>query len=513
MKRALFLLLLAGCSPGSASAPLVAAPTMEDTGQATCKVKKSQLRPLVVEWPSTDRAALEARLREGLVVVRYLGCEMQVLPRCKAEKGAYRFVGVTKKTDHVAILNEDELWANMPIGAAGLEATLARAGQLDVSMTIVGQYESDLTQLTVDDLNGSCDGATHVLASLTVGAFELSSVGRAKVGGGVRVAGVGTAGESKSKRETITADGSLDACNTATQDAAAPPTGCGALVRIEALPLGERTERKPLCPADSHWDGQECVRENVVTHVTCPPGSRLESTGCVAEQAGTCPDGMVFLPAGSFTLASASGAPAALAEVGELCMDRTEVTAHSYLTCVKAGACKRARSCEVPELTDPRTNLPVQVPTTADNPKLVDNPMNCMSWQAAKDYCAFVHKRLPTEAEWVWAARGGSLARRFPWGDDPPTDHACWQRARKGPCAAGGTSGDRTVQGVLDMGGNLREWTSSFWRGFPISRGGSFYDKEPAALEVTAKPPLVRSLVPAAQLGFRCAVTAPAREN
>ena len=120
MKRALFLLLLAGCSPGSASAPLVAAPTMEDTGQATCKVKKSQLRPLVVEWPSTDRAALEARLREGLVVVRYLGCEMQVLPRCKAEKGAYRFVGVTKKTDHVAILNEDELWANMPIGAAGL---------------------------------------------------------------------------------------------------------------------------------------------------------------------------------------------------------------------------------------------------------------------------------------------------------------------------------------------------------------------------------------------------------
>ena len=63
------------------------------------------------------------------------------------------------------------------------------------------------------------------------------------------------------------------------------------------------------------------------------------------------------------------------------------------------------------------------------------------------------------------------------------------------------------------MGGNLREWTSSFWRGFPISRGGSFYDKDPAALEVTAKPPLVRSLVPAAQLGFRCAVTAPAREN
>ncbi len=506
MKRLALALLLSsfGCAPGSASSSLASAPTMEQTGQATCKVKKSQLKPLVVEWSSTDRAALEARARDGLVVVRYLGCEMQVLPRCHTRQGGYHFVGVTKKTDRIAILDEDQLWANMPIGAAGLEATLQRSGQLDVSMTIVGQYESSLKQLTVDDLDGACEGATHVLASLTVGAFELSSVGKAKVGGGARIAGVGAGAESNSARETISSDGSLAACDTSTPTDTEPPSGCGALVRIEALPFGERTVRRPLCPADTHWDGQECVREKVVTHVACPAGSHLEAEGCVQTTAGTCPDDMVFVPAGSFTLASASGEATRLVEIGELCVDRTEVTAKDFLGCVKAGRCRMSKYCEVPELTDPRTNMPVQVPTTADNPKTLDHPMNCVEWKDANAYCAFAGKRLPSEAEWVWAARSGPLARLYPWGDDPPAGHACFQRARKGTCAAGSVTGDRTAQGLLDMAGNVREWTSSFSRTFPIARGGSFYDKDPAALSVAATPPLVKSHG-RAQQGFRCA--------
>jgi formylglycine-generating enzyme required for sulfatase activity len=276
-------------------------------------------------------------------------------------------------------------------------------------------------------------------------------------------------------------------------------------VRIEALPLGERTVRDPLCPPGSSWDGQECVREQVVTRVSCPPGSRLEASGCVASDAGSCAADMVFVPAGSFTLASASGEPARLAQVGDLCIDRTEVTAKEYLRCVSAGRCTRVRGCEVSELIDPRTNVPVQVPSTADNPSTHDHPMNCVSSKEAQAYCAFANKRLPTEAEWVWAARGGPLGRRFPWGDDPPTGHACWLRARKGTCAAGSVTGDRTAHGIVDMGGNVREWTSSVWQSFPISRGGSFFDKDPSALLVTAKPGLFRSLQGQAQYGFRCA--------
>lgn len=532
-------LTLAGAVlPGCTTTPvaeLAKPPALDLPGQATCKVQKSQLRPLVVEWPSADRAELEARMRQGPVVVRYDRCEMAVLPRCRAKAGRYQYVGVTRKTDHLAILNEDQLWANMPMGALGLEAALARAGQLDVAMTIVGQYELGLAQLTEDDLEGHCDGATHVLASLTVGAFELYTSTRGRVGGGAKVAGIGAGAGSRAERETITADGQVRACEAARSDDDVPPIDCGALIRVEALPLGEPRERIPECPAGSHWDGQQCVREQVVTKVSCPPGTHLEANGCVpgpadsapsdadgapgaseadgadapATSAGgrTCPSEMVHVPAGSFALSADASEPGTLAEVGELCIDRTEVTAGDYLACVSAGHCERRakkEGCWVVELTDPRTNYYVSVPSTADNPDFHGHPINCVTWNEANAYCAWRGKRLPTEAEWEWAARSGPLGRRYTWGDALPKSQACWQRARKGTCAAASRPGDRTAHGVLDMAGNVTEWTASFSRSFAITRGGSFYDRDPAAMLVATRP-LLQKTVPRPQQGFRCA--------
>jgi formylglycine-generating enzyme required for sulfatase activity len=149
-----------------------------------------------------------------------------------------------------------------------------------------------------------------------------------------------------------------------------------------------------------------------------------------------------------------------LVEVGDLCIDRTEVTAKAYLSCVSAGRCTRdakKKGCWADGVTDPRTGTDLLVPSTADNPATLSHPINCVTWKEAEAYCAFVSKRLPTEAEWVWAARGGSLARRHAWGDEAPAGHACWNRARKGTCAAGSFSGDRTAHGILDMGGNVSE--------------------------------------------------------
>src|SRR5688500_5170533 len=102
------LFLPASCAVGSASSSLAPAPSLEQSGQATCKVKRSHLRPLVVAWASADRAALEARMRDGPIIVRYTGCELDVLPRCRAKHGDYKFVGVTRKTDRISILDEDE---------------------------------------------------------------------------------------------------------------------------------------------------------------------------------------------------------------------------------------------------------------------------------------------------------------------------------------------------------------------------------------------------------------------
>jgi formylglycine-generating enzyme required for sulfatase activity len=95
-------------------------------------------------------------------------------------------------------------------------------------------------------------------------------------------------------------------------------------------------------------------------------------------------------------------------------------------------------------------------------------PVGQITWDGASLYCAGRGKRLPTEAEWEFAARGRT-ARRFPWGEqEPRCEEVVWGRDEGMPCslrslglgpAAVGTAPlDRTPEGVRDLGGNVMEW-------------------------------------------------------
>jgi hypothetical protein len=246
MRRFVALLVVAaiaglspGCKrPGSAAEAIAPAPSVADaTGQSKCGVRKSAAKPLVVEWPSAERAALEAGAsRGGLVTVRYEGCEMEVLSTCRAA-GIYDYVGLTQKREGVRIRNTDELYAQLPVGAAALEGKLERAGQLNVDMVIVGRKESREHKFNERDLTGRCDDATHVVTGLTVGAFSFYTGASAEIGAGIKVGNIGAGASSSSNQEVLKQDGNGEACVSSGTMDATPPEGCGALLRVEVVPI------------------------------------------------------------------------------------------------------------------------------------------------------------------------------------------------------------------------------------------------------------------------------------
>ena len=101
-----------------------------------------------------------------------------------------------------------------------------------------------------------------------------------------------------------------------------------------------------------------------------------------------------------------------------------------------------------------------------------NRPAVGVEWPSAKAFCEFIGRRLPTEAEWEFAARGTD-GRTYPWGEQQPQ---CGQIAmrlgdEKDACGRYGTKNvdlpeydmDTSPFGLADMGGNVREWVSDYY--------------------------------------------------
>lgn len=110
-----------------------------------------------------------------------------------------------------------------------------------------------------------------------------------------------------------------------------------------------------------------------------------------------------------------------------------------------------------------------RIVTSAEQERL---PVVQVSWDAALRYCQSHGKRLPTEAQWEFAARG-SEGHRFPWGDgEPRCDGVVFGRKPGRECASltakpepvGSAEQDRSPEGVHDLGGNVSEWVMDLFR-------------------------------------------------
>ena len=104
-------------------------------------------------------------------------------------------------------------------------------------------------------------------------------------------------------------------------------------------------------------------------------------------------------------------------------------------------------------------------------PLVPDRPVVHVSWHEASAYARWARKRLPTEAEWEKAAAWDlekRVARRYPWGDRPPTDdHANLDQQTFAPAAVGAYPRGRSFFGCHQMIGDVWEWTASDFEPYP----------------------------------------------
>jgi formylglycine-generating enzyme required for sulfatase activity len=195
---------------------------------------------------------------------------------------------------------------------------------------------------------------------------------------------------------------------------------------------------------------------------------------------GAGPD-MARIPCGCFDMGDAvdEGASDEL-PVHPVCvtgyeMDVHEVTNAEYAQCVAEGECLA-----------PLYSYSATRPSYYGDPAYDDFPVIYVSWYQSRNYCAWAGKRLPTEAEWEYAARGGLVGKRYPWGDALNCDDACyakwssstecWDHCHNGVCdndthPVGNY--EANGYGLYDMAGNLWEWVNDWYQ-------NNYYSVSPA---------------------------------
>jgi len=212
----------------------------------------------------------------------------------------------------------------------------------------------------------------------------------------------------------------------------------------------------PRLPATPIADNSSVLRPNNTPSLGIGSTLTREKDGMV----------MVYVPAGPFEMGSNDSEgdekPVHTVTLDAFWMDEHEVTNAMFALCVRTGTC------------DPPRDLEYYRDTA-----YADHPVVHISWFQAKAYCEWAGGRLPTEAEWEKAARGGLKGKRYPWGDEAPV---CTPGASNGvqysSCSPRSTIDVKNFQpngyGLYDMAGNVWEWVADWY-------DSSYYSNSPSS--------------------------------
>jgi len=252
----------------------------------------------------------------------------------------------------------------------------------------------------------------------------------------------------------------------------------------------------------------------------CDDGYDNDCDGDIDNEDPECvPPGMAFVPAGCFQMGDHfNEGDSDELPVHQVCissgffMDVHEVTNAEYRACVDAG------ECTPPSDTSSSTRSTYYGEATYEN-----YPVLYVDYDQANDYCAWQEKRLPTEAEWEYAARGGLSGKRYPWGDTVTGSDANYEDS--GDQWDNDTSPVENYApngyGLYDMSGNVREWTADWYQSdyysvspqydpagpasgtMRVVRGGCWYNA-PYLIRAAERLSYYPTMFEDSRTGFRC---------
>jgi serine/threonine protein kinase len=182
---------------------------------------------------------------------------------------------------------------------------------------------------------------------------------------------------------------------------------------------------------------------------------------------------MVKIPGGKFTMGRNDGTPLEIPEhevtVKDFWLDKTEVTNAEYFEFITATGYNPPRHFENGKPISGDSNTPVRFVS-------IDDVTAFAAWRSKRDNLTY---RLPTEEEWEYAARNGSQDNLYPWGDKFEEGFAVINRSNTAPEAVGLKSEGANKWGVVDLIGNVWEWTGSKPFLYPGSKGTLKETEEP----------------------------------
>jgi formylglycine-generating enzyme required for sulfatase activity len=348
----------------------------------------------------------------------------------------------------------------------------------------------------------------------------------------------GSDATSGSHAARVTGSATATAVAPAAAAAAATLLDPEAAARVAAPAPSARSSRRPLLlvvaaaviagvaaafvvPKLLRRDGAAATGGASAAGIPAPAGS-------VSTADARCPAGMLPVPGGAYFMGADDGAsaekPAHAVRIMPYCIDRFEATVDDYKSCSDVGDCKRAWTTnEWRGITQKDRDAYDPLCNATDPARRAKHPINCVDWEMADRFCKKRGKRLPSEAEWEFAARGPD-GRRYPWGDEAPSElrlNACgsecaeWGRAHQidlpsmyaasdgwaNTAPVGSFPKGASPYGVEDVVGNVWEWVADWYGGYTkdeitdprgpgegterVIRGGAWNGAEPTWVRPT----------------------------